>query len=251
MFFTLFGANHRFVAHLFDKIKPHVRNRSGTVQPPLCFHLADDMFQGFLFIFIQLQAIPDQDISLCKLGSCKPHRNLRFFCMIFNKMHDRMQTPMHGTAVFLTVAKIHPSGALLILCHMNRMGNQLFNAFVFGCGNRNNRNAQKRLHLINQNGTAVFPHLIHHIKRQHHRDIQLHQLHRQIKVPFDICRIHDIDNSFWVLLQQKVSRHNLFAGIGGHRINAREIRYQRIFLSTDLTVLSVYRNTRKVSDMLI
>lgn len=30
-----------------------------------------------------------------------------------------------------------------------------------------------------------------------------------------------------------------------------QIRYQRIFLSTDLTVLSVYRNTRKVSDMLI
>ena len=67
MFFTLFGANHRFVAHLFDKIKPHVCNRSGSVQPPLCFHLADDMFQGFLFIFIQLQAVPDQDISLCKL----------------------------------------------------------------------------------------------------------------------------------------------------------------------------------------
>ena len=162
-----------------------------------------------------------------------------------------MQTPMHGTAVFLTVAKIHPSGALLIFCYMNGMLYQFINSFILCRRNRNDRDSQHLLHLIDQNGAAVFPHLIHHIKRQHHRDIQLHQLHRQIKVPFDICRIHDIDNSFWVLLQQKVSRHNLFAGIGGHRINARQIRYQRIFLSTDLTVLSVYRNTRKVSDMLI
>ena len=68
--------------------------------PALQFHLADDMFQRLLFISSSSRAVQNQDITLRKLGGRKRHTESPLLRMIFNQMHDRMETPMHGTAIF-------------------------------------------------------------------------------------------------------------------------------------------------------
>ncbi len=78
-------------------------------------------------------------------------------------MHNRMQRPVDGTAVVIRLTEILSSRLFLILCHMDGMGNQFLNSLVLCSRNRDDRNAKSLFHLIDEHGTAVLPHLIHHI----------------------------------------------------------------------------------------
>ena len=55
--------------------------------------------------------------------------------MILDQMHNRMETSMYG-AVFNAAAKIHPPRTFLIFGYMERMADQLVNALVVDCGDR-------------------------------------------------------------------------------------------------------------------
>ncbi len=93
--------------------------------------------------------------------------------MVVNQMHNPMKAPVYCPAVVLRVTKILPAGAFLILCHMQCMVDQLVNSFIFRRRNRNDGDSKQLLQLIDPHGTAVLPHLIHHVEREHHRNIQL------------------------------------------------------------------------------
>ena len=89
-----------------------------------------------------------------------------------------MDAAVDRTAVVVLATEIQPAWAFLILCHMDGMVYQLIHTLVLGRGDGHHRDAQHGLHLVDADGTAISAHLIHHIQRQHHGGIQLHELHR-------------------------------------------------------------------------
>ncbi len=120
-----------------------------------------------------------------------------------------MQTPVHCAPVVVRLTEILPSRAFLIFGDMHRMVRQLRNPLVFCRGNRYNRNTEQLLQLIDTDCAPVFPHLVHHIQCKHHRNIQLQKLHCQIQIALNVGRVHNIDNSLWVLIKHKIPCDNL------------------------------------------
>ena len=154
------------------------------------------MFQHIFFIVVQLQGFQYDLIPLCQLGSGKPQGDFCLFGMVFDQVHDAVDTPVHRGILILLTAEIHSGRRFLILCHMNGMTDQLGDALIFRRGNGNHGNAQHLLHLIDADRTAVLPDFVHHIQGNDHGDIQLHQLHGKIHIPLNIGSIHNVDDPF-------------------------------------------------------
>ena len=189
MLAALFWFYHGLTADFVNKIKTHIRNRRRAVQAALRLHLTDDMLEHLFLVFIEGQLLQDQRIALCQLARRKPHRNIRPCGVILDQMHDRMQRTVDGTAVVIRLTEVLSARFFLVFGHMDSMGNQFIDSLVFCSGNRDNRDAKSLFHLVHEHRTAVFAYLIHHVEGQYHRNVEFHQLHRQIQVSFDICRI--------------------------------------------------------------
>ena len=213
VFFAFFWLYDCFITDFLNEIKTHMGNSRCTVKPTLFFHLFNDMLQCLFFILVQFQTFHNQRITFGKLRCCKTYRNPGCLRMILNQMHDCMKAPMYRTTVFIYITEINWLRTFLIFCHMNGMLYQFINSFILCRRNRDDRDSQHILHLIDQNGTAVFPHLIHHIQRKNHRNIQFHQLHRQIQISLNIRRIYNVDDSFWMFIKHKISCYDFLAGI--------------------------------------
>jgi len=211
MLAALFWFYHGLTADFFNKIKTHIRNRRRAVQAALRLHLTDDMLEHLFLVFIEGQLLQDQRIALCQLARRKPHRNIRPCGVILDQMHDRMQRTVDGTAVVIRLTEVLSARFFLVFGHMDSMGNQFIDSLVFCSGNRDNRDAKSLFHLVHEHRTAVFAYLIHHVEGQYHRNVEFHQLHRQIQVSFDICRIYNIDDAARMLVQNEIPGDDLFA----------------------------------------
>ena len=111
------------------------------------------------------------------------------FRMILHKVRNGMDRPMYRAGT-----KILAPWILAVLRGPHSGLDQLVNALVFAGRDRDHRHAQLFLQFIDLDRPAVRPDFVHHIEGDHHRDIQLNQLHTQIKVALDIGCIHDVDN---------------------------------------------------------
>ena len=134
---------------------------------------------------------------------------------------------------------------------MNGMTNQLVNTLVLSSGNRHYWYPQHFFQGVNTDTATIRANLIHHIQGQHHRNIQLHQLHGKTKIPLQIGSIHNINNACRLFLQKKFSGNNFLAGIRRQGINPRQIRYHCLWMVTDSTILSIHRYPGKITYMLI
>ena len=170
--------------------------------------------------------------------------------MIFDQMADRVQAAVYCAAVVFGPAEILAKRSLLIFCHMDRMSYQLIDAFIFGSGDRDYRHTEHRFHAVDIDGASVSVHLVHHVKRDDHRYIHLQKLHGQIQVSFDVGRVDDVDDALRLFIDDKISGNHFFGRIRRHRINTGKVCDQRVLLSADRPVLSVYRDTREVTYML-
>ena len=245
------GLDHRSVYQFLDESKAHVRNGRGAVKPTFRFHLHNDVLQHLLFVFIQGQRIHHPLVTLHQFCGGEANRDPGGFRVVVDQMHDRVKAAMHRTAVIVHIAKISPAGLFLILGHMQRMTRQFIHTLVLGCGNGNHRDTQHGLHLIDADRPAIAPYLVHHIQRQHHRNIQLQQLHGQIQVTLNIGGVHNIDDTGRFLIDNKLPCNDLLVGIGRHGIDAGQIRELRIGVFPDSTALAVHCHAREVAHMLI
>ena len=239
------------VYQLSNKRKPHVGNGCCPVQTAFLLHLADNMLHHLLFIFSELEDIHDALVTFHQLGCGKTNRNFRLFRMVLNQMHNAVQTAVYRTSMVAFITEILSARSFLIFGHMHRMVDQFFDAFILRRGNRHHRNAQQFLHGIDVNTAAVAAHLIHHIEYQHHGHIQLHQLHGQIQISFNIRGIHDVDNALWLFVDDKLPGNNFLTGIGRQGINARQVGNQRIRSAANRAAFSVHRHTGKIAHMLV
>ena len=221
------------------------------IHAPLLFHLQHDMLQHFLLVLVQLQLIRDQRIPFHKLGCRKPAGQAGRNRMVLDKMADGMQRPVHRSAVILGTAEILPQRTFLIPGYMNGMAHQLVHTLVPRCRDRHDRHAQHGFHGVHIHGAAVAPQLIHHVQRHHHGNVHFQQLHGQIQVALDVGGIHDIDNGFGFVFQNKVPGNQLLAGIGRHGIDTGQVGDPRIIVAPYDPILPVHRNTRKIAHMLV
>ena len=95
MFTALMWFDDRLFTDLFNKGKTHIRNGGSTVKAALRFHLDNDMFQCFLLIFIQLQLFQYQMITFRQLCCSETDRNTCRFRMIFDQVHNTVQTTVY------------------------------------------------------------------------------------------------------------------------------------------------------------
>ena len=157
------------------------------------------MAQYICFVGVQLQGFFNQGISLHQLGGGKAQRQPGGSGMVLNQMSDRMDAAMHRAPGVCWVtacrAEVDAARQLPVARHMDGVFDQLINALVFGGRNGNNRNAQRFFQLVYHDGAAVGAHFVHHVQRQHHGGIQLHQLHGQVQVALNVGSIHNVDNA--------------------------------------------------------
>ena len=134
---------------------------------------------------------------------------------------------------------------------MYSVRNKLADTLVLGRADRNDRHAQDLLHKVDIDRAAVAGQLIHHVQRDNDRPVRLKKLHRQIQVALDIRRVNDIDDRVRLVVQNKIPRHDLLFGIRRHRIDARQVRYDRIRVSDYRAVLTVDCYAREIAHMLV
>ena len=240
-----------FIHQLVDEVEPHIRDGGGAVQTPLLLHLDDDVLDHLFFVLVELQGRLDALVALHELCGRKAHRDACGLGMILDQVDDAVDAAVDGAAVILLAAEIHPARPLLILCDMERMVHQLVHALVLCRRDGHDRDAQHGLHLIDADSAAVAAHLVHHVQRQHHRRIQLHELHGEVQIPLDVGGVHDIDDARGLLADDELPGHDLLAGIGRHGIDAGQVCDLRIRVIPDRTALAVHRHTREIADVLV
>ena len=251
MFFALARFLNRFVAKIADKGKAHIGNGGGAVKPALLLHLQNDVFDHFELVLRKVQSRLDPLVALGELACGKAERNARFFRVVFDQVHDAVQTAVYRASALIFGTKVDAPGSFLVVCHMKSVVNEFPNAFVFGGRNRDDRDPEKRLHAVDVNLTAVAPHLVHHIEREYHRNVEFHELHGQIKVALDIGRVHDIDNALRLFIEDKGTRNDLLLTIRRERIDTRQVGHERFGVILDRAALAVNRHARKIADVLV
>ena len=248
---ALVGLHHCGVHQLLNEGKSHVRDGRGPIQPPFCLHLNDDMFQHFPLVLIQRQCLQYPMVALYQLGGGETDRDSRRLSMVGDQVHDGVQAPVHRAAVIVHAAEIGAARFLLIFGHMHCMTYQLVHALVLGSRDGHHWDTQHGLHLIDADGAAVAPHLVHHVQCQHHGHIQLQKLHGQIEVPLDIGGVHDVDDAGGLFVDDELPGDDLLAGIGGHRVDSRQVSDFCVRIIPDCAALPIHRYTGEIAHMLV
>ena len=191
------------------------------------------MLDGLLFVLRKAQAVHQRIVALDNLRGGESCRNACGCRVVVDQVNDAVDGPVHGPAVFVLAAEVVAGGRLLIFRHMQRVVHQFLDALSFRGGDRNDGDAEQSFHPVDVDGSAVAPHLVHHVERQHHGNVEFHQLHRQIQAAFDAGSVQDVDDAFGLLLQDEFPGDDLLAGIRGERVDTGQIRDEGLGMSFD------------------
>ena len=251
LFVALFWSDNCLLTDLQDEAEPHIGKGGTAVKASLLLHLADDMLDGFLLVLSQIESRSHEFVAFNQLACGKTDWYVSSLSVILDEMHDGVKATMDCSTMFLRTAKVLSSRPFMITGHMDGMPHNLVHALVFHGADGNDRNAENPFHSVDTNGSTITLHLVHHIESQHHRYVELHQLHGQIEVAFDVRGINDIDDPARITFQDEATTDDLFARVRTEAVNARKIGHDGIRMAFDNAVFSVDCHTRKVADMLL
>lgn len=120
-----------------------------------------------------------------------------------------------GVALFLARgAEVDALGELVEARHVQGVVHQLVYAFVLRGGNGHDGNAELGFELVHADGAAVCLYLVHHVKRQHHGNAELHDLHGEVHVALDVGAVDDVDDAVRLRLQQEIARDDFLLEYG-------------------------------------
>ena len=91
---------------------------------------------------------------------------------------------------------------------------------------------------------------VHHVQCDNNRNSKLHDLCRQIQVPFQIGRVYQIDDGIRLFVQQVIAADNFLQCVRGKRIDSRQVGDDDILVASEFPFLFFDRNARPVADIL-
>ncbi|MPM58275.1 hypothetical protein SDC9_105106 [bioreactor metagenome] len=245
--FGLAALYHRILAHPLNKVVPHVGQGRVAVHTALRLHLGDAVLDQFQLILIQFQPRRKVRVAFDQLRGGKSDGDAGGLGMVFDLMGHRVDAAVDGAGR----TKILDGGKRPALSSLHRGLYKLPNALVLHGGDGHHRDAQRLGHARNVDGSAVFPHLVHHVQRQHHGNLRLHQLQSQIQIPLNVGRVHDVDDAVRPLVEDEVPCDNFLRCVGPDGVNARQIHHRAVLFPSDDAGFSVHRHTGKVAHVLI
>ena len=81
--------------------------------------------------------------------------------------------------------------------------------------------------------------------------MHLQELDCEIEVPLDVRGVHDVDDGRGLLIQDEAAGDDLLAAVGGHGVDAGEVRDQRLGVTLDDPVLPVHGDAGEVAHVLV
>ena len=200
-------------AEALDERKSHVRERRLAVEPALALEGLDEAGERLALAFRDGELAFDQRVALDHLRRGEAHRQTRRLCIGIDEVHERMDAAVHLAERIARLlsrgAKVDVPRDLAVHRNVHRVIDKLVDALVLHRRNGHDRNAKRRLELVDAHRAAVCGELIHHVEREHHGNIEFHQLQREIKVALDVGRVDDVDNRGGLLFDEEVARHDL------------------------------------------
>ena len=252
---ALMGPDHGFSAQGFQEPEAHICHGGLPVQAGVLLHNGNQLGKGLLLLTAEGHLFLYQGVLLHQLGGGEPHRHSHAPDVRFQQHGGRMDAPVHRaygvTGIIAFQAKVKALGLLLRPGNKQGVINELVNALVPGGGDGNDGDAQNVLQLIDAHGAAVGADLVHHVEGQHHGNLQLHQLHGQVQVPFNVGGVHNIDDAVGPLVHEKVPGDDFLVGVGGQGVDARQVRDRGLRVAADGAVLPVYGDTGEIAHVLI
>ena len=243
-----------------DERETHISHSGSTIESTLLLHLKDDVLHHLTLVLRQLQGFGNRLVALHKFSGSKAQGQPGTLGVVLDKVHDAMETTMYGASVVVLAAEVLPRRYFLIIRHVDGMLHEFVDTLILSCRNSHDWDAEDTLHIVQTDGAAVARHLVHHIKRQHHRNAQLHELYRQIEMTLDVRSIHNIDKAMRLFLEDEIAADNLLCRISGEAVDAWEVddvgRSPIVALTgeegiLDLSVLTVDGNAREISHVLV
>ena len=144
---------------------------------------------------VQIQRLKHRLVALHQLGGGKAGRVAGGLGVVLNDVCDRVDG-----AVDSALAEVHFLGGLFVVDGLDDDVQQVGDAFPFGGGDRDDRDTQPLRELFDVDAVAAGAHLVHHIQRQDHRDVQLHQLQGQVEVALQVGGVDDVDDGVGMFL---------------------------------------------------
>ena len=102
------------------------------------------MLNELQLVLVQFQPLPHVLIVFNELGGGEAHRQAGGLGVVLNLVDHRVDAAVHRAGLITCItshrAKIYAPGRFPIACHMERVTDQLLDALIFDCGNRDNGN---------------------------------------------------------------------------------------------------------------
>ena len=238
--------------HVADKAKAHIGQRGQAVGAGLALHLGNDVLDSVELVAIQMKRLGHQLVALNQLGRRKAHRDVRRHGMVLDQVSNAVDAAMQRAAV-RTVgrAEVQATGALAEPRHVQGMIHQLADTLVAGSANGNNGHAQQALEQVDVHGAAVGGYLVHHVERDDHGAVELHELQCQVQVTLDVGGVNDVNDGVRALVEDELTAHDLFACVRRQGVNARQVGNARLGMVADGAIFAVDRHAGKVTDVLV
>ena len=136
------------------------------------------------------------------------------------------------------------------LCRFDGALHQKIGVFVFERRNCHYGQTDSLFQNVDVQLIPVFDEHVRHIERDDHRNIHFHQLSREIEIAFEIGRVDDIDDAVGTLVEDEITRDDLFGRIGREGINAGQVDDVYRFASLFIGALPlIHGDARPVADV--
>ena len=234
-----------------DEFEAHVGDGGGAVEASLLLHLFDDVLDGLFLILIEAQGVFDALIAFDEFMGGKTERDVRCGRVVFDQVHGRVQGAVHGAAVVVLITEISAGRLFLIAGDVDGVAHKFVDAFAGQRIDGDDRDAERRFKFIEVDRAAVVDDLVEEVQGDDHRRVQFEELHRKVQVPLDVRTVDDVDDTLRFFPQDELSRDDLFAGVGRHRVDARKVGHKRFRMLFDLAVFPVHRDAGEVPDVLV
>ena len=117
---------------------------------------------------------------------------------------------------------------------------------------RHHRHAQQLREFLDIELVSAAFQRIKHIQCHHHAHIHVNQLGRQIQVPFQVSRIHHIDNHIGRLFNDMLAHIQFLGTVGRKRVCARQVyQPEAVPLIVEKTFFGIHRHPAIVAHMLM